>query len=111
MIHAFDYATRLRAGLAKPRKQVAVVDDPEDIQRRYWDIGEVADQLGVATSAIRCWITWFKWDVGKSAKGNRKFTKEDIAAMTEIHRLLKVELFTVEGAKVKFKQWSRERSV
>ena len=47
--------------------------------KRYYKIGEVAKAFGVNTSLIRFWEKEF--DVlkpKKNAKGNRKFTPEDI---------------------------------
>ena len=48
-------------------------------EKRYYGIGEVAKAFGVNTSLIRFWEKEF--DVlkpKKNAKGNRKFTPEDI---------------------------------
>ncbi|MEG9327013.1 DNA-binding transcriptional regulator, MerR family [Salinimicrobium catena] len=78
------------------------VDLPEKL---YYSIGEVADAFGVNTSLIRFWEKEF--DVikpKKNAKGNRKFTKEDIRNLELIYHLVKERGFTLEGAKIHLKE-------
>lgn len=71
-----------------------------EIEKRYYTIGEVADELGVATSLIRFWETEF--DVispKKNRKGNRQFTKDDIKKVKLIYHLVKVKGYTLSGAR------------
>ena len=78
------------------------VDLPEKL---YYGIGEVADAFGVNTSLIRFWEKEF--DVikpKKNAKGNRKFTREDIKNLELIFHLVKERGFTLEGAKTHLKE-------
>jgi DNA-binding transcriptional MerR regulator len=78
------------------------VDLPE---KRYYGIGEVAKAFGVNTSLIRFWEKEF--DVlqpKKNAKGNRKFTPEDIKNLQFIYHLVKERGFTLEGAKTHLKE-------
>ena len=78
------------------------VDLPDKL---YYGIGEVADAFGVNTSLIRFWEKEF--DVikpKKNAKGNRKFTKEDIKNLELIYHLVKERGFTLEGAKTHLKE-------
>ncbi|NAY92205.1 MerR family transcriptional regulator [Muricauda sp. JGD-17] len=73
------------------------IDLPE---KRYYGIGEVAKAFGVNTSLIRFWEKEF--DVlqpKKNAKGNRKFTPEDIKNLQLIYHLVKERGFTLDGAK------------
>lgn len=73
--------------------------------RLYYSIGEVADAFGVNTSLIRFWEKEF--DIlrpKKNAKGNRKFTKEDIRNLELIFHLVKEQGFTLDGAKIKLKE-------
>lgn len=70
-----------------------------EIQRRYWMIGELAEELGVATSMLRFWQSEFHFAVHRDAKGNRRFTAQEVEKVKEIHRLLKVEGYTIRGAK------------
>ena len=68
--------------------------------KRYYSIGEVAKAFEVNTSLIRFWETTF--DIlkpKKNAKGNRKFTPEDIKNLQLIYHLVKEKGYTLEGAK------------
>ena len=74
-------------------------------EKRYYSIGEVAKAFGVNTSLIRFWEKEF--DVlqpKKNAKGNRKFTPEDIKNLQLIYFLVKERGFTLEGAKIHLKE-------
>lgn len=74
-------------------------------EKRYYSIGEVANAFEVNTSLIRFWEKEF--DVlkpKKNAKGNRKFTPEDIKNLELIFHLVKERGFTLEGAKVHLKE-------
>lgn len=78
------------------------IDLPE---KRYYGIGEVAKAFGVNTSLIRFWEKEF--DVlqpKKNAKGNRKFTPQDIKNLKLIYHLVKERGFTLEGAKTHLKE-------
>ena len=82
------------------------IDLPE---KRYYAIGEVAKAFSVNTSLIRFWEKEF--DVlkpKKNAKGNRKFTPEDIKNLKFIYHLVKERGFTLEGAKTHLKEEKRE---
>ncbi|GAA4960171.1 MerR family transcriptional regulator [Algibacter aquimarinus] len=82
------------------------IDLPE---KRYYGIGEVAKAFGVNTSLIRFWEKEF--DVlkpKKNAKGNRKFTPEDIKNLKFIYHLVKERGFTLEGAKTHLKEEKKE---
>lgn len=70
------------------------------IERIYWTIGEVADQLGVNTSLLRYWEKEFGMLRPKrTGKGDRLYTKEDIAKVKDIQHLLKDQGYTIQGAK------------
>ncbi|HKJ49272.1 MAG TPA: MerR family transcriptional regulator [Christiangramia sp.] len=78
------------------------IDLPE---KRYYGIGEVAEAFKVNTSLIRFWEKEF--DVikpKKNAKGNRKFTPEDVKNLSLIYHLVKERGFTLEGAKTHLKE-------
>ncbi len=78
------------------------IDLPE---KRYYGIGEVAKAFSVNTSLIRFWEKEF--DVlkpKKNAKGDRKFTPEDIKNLELIYYLVKERGFTLEGAKIHLKE-------
>lgn len=78
-------------------------------EKRYYGIGEVAKAFGVNTSLIRFWEKEF--DViqpKKNAKGNRRFTPEDIKNLKFIYHLVKERGFTLEGAKVHLKEGKKK---
>jgi DNA-binding transcriptional MerR regulator len=78
------------------------IDLPE---KRYYNIGEVAKAFGVNTSLIRFWEKEFDaLKPKKNAKGNRKFTPEDIKNLKLIFHLVKERGFTLEGAKTHLKE-------
>ena len=79
--------------------------------KRYYGIGEVARAFNVNTSLIRFWEKEF--DIlkpKKNAKGNRKFTPEDIKHLKFIYHLVKERGFTLEGAKTHLKE-ERKKSL
>ena len=82
------------------------IDLPEKL---YYSIGEVAEAFGVNTSLIRFWEKEF--DVlkpKKNAKGNRKFTPQDIKNLELIYHLVKERGFTLEGTKTHLKEHKQE---
>jgi len=79
------------------------IDLPKD--KLYYSIGEVAKAFDVNASLIRFWDKEF--DIlkpKKNAKGNRKFTPEDIKNLQLIYHLVKERGFTLEGAKIHLKE-------
>ncbi len=78
-------------------------------KKMYYGIGEVAEAFDVNASLIRFWEKEF--DIlkpKKNAKGNRKFTPEDIKNLELIYHLVKERGFTLEGAKIHLKEQKRE---
>jgi DNA-binding transcriptional MerR regulator len=71
----------------------------------YYSIGEVAASFQVNTSLIRFWEKEF--DVlkpKKNKKGNRLFTEADMRNLHTIYNLVKVQGYTLQGAKEALKQ-------
>lgn len=73
------------------------------ISRLYWSTGEVAAQLGVNASAIRFWCHHFNINPHKgrpTTNGGfvRRFNAREVDKLTTIHRLLKIEGYTIPGA-------------
>lgn len=71
----------------------------------YYSIGEIATAFEVNTSLIRFWEKEF--DIlkpKKNAKGNRKFTPEDVKNLQLIYHLVKERGFTLDGAKIHLKE-------
>lgn len=78
-------------------------------EKLYYSIGEVAKAFDVNTSLIRFWDKEF--DIlkpKKNAKGNRKFTKEDVKNLGLIYHLVKERGFTLEGAKTHLKEQKKK---
>ena len=74
-------------------------------EKRYYSIGEVAKAFDVNASLIRFWEKEF--DIikpKKNAKGDRKFTPEDIKNLQLIFHLVKERGFTLDGAKIHLKE-------
>src|SRR6185369_4690735 len=70
------------------------------IERIYWTIGEVAEQLAVNTSLLRYWEKEFgTLRPKRTGKGDRLYTRDDIAKIRDIQVLLKERGFTIQGAK------------
>ncbi|MBD0824879.1 MerR family transcriptional regulator [Aestuariibaculum marinum] len=78
-------------------------------EKRYYSIGEVAKAFNVNTSLIRFWEKEFDaLKPKKNAKGNRKFTPEDIKNLKLIYHLVKERGFTLEGAKTHLKEGKKD---
>ena len=74
-------------------------------EKRYYGIGEIAKAFNVNTSLIRFWEKEFDiLQPKKNAKGNRKFTPQDIKNLQLIYHLVKERGFTLEGAKTHLKE-------
>ncbi len=70
------------------------------IERMYWSIGEVADELGVNTSLLRYWEKEFgTLRPKRTNKGDRLYTKDDVEQLRRIQHLVKDKGFTLQGAK------------
>lgn len=74
----------------------------KSIEKLYYSIGEVSKMLDVPVSTVRFWENEFDiLNPMKNKKGNRMFTSADLKNLQVIHRLLKEERMTIEGAKKK----------
>ena len=75
----------------------------------YYSIGEVAEILGENTSLVRFWSNSFPAFIKpeRNAKGNRKFTPEDLETLKQIHLLVKGNGMTLEGAAKKLRESRR----
>ena len=72
----------------------------KEIEKRYFTIGEVASDLGVATSLVRFWEREFSIiKPKKNRKGNRQFTQQDLKNVKLIYHLVKERGYTLQGAR------------
>lgn len=77
------------------------VDLPKKL---YYSIGEVAKAFGVKSSLIRFWDKEFEiLKPKKNAKGNRRFSANDIKNIKLIYNLVKEQGYTLGGAKTYLK--------
>lgn len=54
------------------------------VERLYWKIGEVAEELNVETHTIRFYAESFKLAPHRNRKGDRRFTKDEIVRLRAI---------------------------
>ena len=70
----------------------------KEINKKYFNIGEVSKSLNVNTSLIRFWDE--KFDIlnpKKNKKEKKKYTKYDIKILNEIYNLVKEKGYTIKG--------------
>jgi DNA-binding transcriptional MerR regulator len=74
--------------------------ETDKLTKLYYTIGEVAEMFKVNTSLIRFWEKEFSViQPKKNKKGNRLFTPKDIDNFNKIYHLVKVNGYTLDGAK------------
>ncbi|KHS49248.1 MerR family transcriptional regulator [Novosphingobium subterraneum] len=76
-----------------------IPDDGKD-PAAFRTIGEVAKALGIRQHVLRYWEEQFPTLRPLTRAGGRRYYRpEDVALITEIHRLLHKEGFTIKGAR------------
>jgi DNA-binding transcriptional MerR regulator len=77
----------------------------QTLSKLYYSIGEVAEMLQVNASLLRFWEKEFNLVVSKkNKKGNRLFSVKEIEQIKRIYHFVKVEGYTLDGAKKALKQ-------
>ncbi len=77
--------------------------------KRYYSTGELAKAFNVNASLIRFWDKEFgALNPKKNAKGNRRFTPEDVTNLKLIYNLVKERGYTLEGAKTYLKNQNQK---
>lgn len=80
---------------------------PPETARTY-KIGQAAKLLGVEPYVLRFWEGEFpQISAGRTPKGQRFYTEEDLTVIRRIKHLLYQEKMTIEGARLKLEQASR----
>lgn len=70
------------------------------MEKLYYSIGEVSDIVGHEPHVLRYWEQEFdRLSPRKNRAGRRIYTEEDVALVERIRRLLKVEKYTIAGAR------------
>ena len=79
------------------------------MEKYLYTVGEVAAILDESTSLVRFWANEFPKFIKpqRNAKGNRLFSKEDVDNFRKIHRFVKVEGLTLEGASKRMREDKR----
>lgn len=73
----------------------------EKIEKKYYTVTEVAEQLDVNASQLRYWETEFEELAPKKNKnGKRLYTQKDIELLEKILYLVKDKRYTLEGARI-----------
>lgn len=75
----------------------------DDIAREYYFTAQVAKICGLPEHTIRYYCDEFKITLKKGRGRERYFTKANIQQLFDIKYLLKIRLFTIEGAKKELK--------
>lgn len=77
----------------------------DQIEKLYYSIGEVSEIVGHEPHVLRYWEQEFEvLTPRKNRAGRRVYTKEDIATVERIRRLLKEQKYTIEGARQAIQQ-------
>lgn len=78
--------------------------------KMFYSIGEVAEMFKVNPSLLRFWEKEFSTflPLSKDSRGNRQYTAADIEKLRVLYHLIKVEGFTLEGAKQHFREKRKE---
>lgn len=80
-------------------KHVPIIDI-QQLSKLYYSIGELSRLLGVNASLLRFWEKEFQFVISKkNAKGNRLYSVKEIEKINRIYLLVKIEGYTIEGAK------------
>ena len=80
-------------------KQVPTIDI-QQLSKLYYSIGELSTLFGVNSSLLRFWEKEFQFVISKkNAKGNRLYSVKEIEKINRIYLLVKIEGYTIEGAK------------
>ncbi len=72
----------------------------DNTSKLYYSIGEVSELLGVESHVLRYWEAEFpQFAPRKNSAGRRIYTEEDLIFARRIFDLLRVEKYTLEGAR------------
>lgn len=77
-----------------------------NMAKLLYTMGEVADMLSEAPSAVRYWSNYFEKYVKpqRNAKGNRLYHPEDIETLKQIQFMVKKQGLTLEGVMQKMRE-------
>ncbi len=83
--------------------------DIQSLTKMYYSIGELSKMLDVNASLLRFWEKEFSLKVSKrNKKGNRLYSVKEIEKISQIYTLVKVNGYTLDGAKKALKSKNKE---
>lgn len=86
--------------------------DIQSLTKMYYSIGELSKMLEVNASLLRFWEKEFSLKVSKrNKKGNRLYSVKEIEVINKIYSLVKVNGYTLDGAKKALKDKSSNPSI
>jgi len=72
----------------------------EEIEKLWYGIQEVSELLDLNPTLLRYWETEFpQIKPRKNAQGKRMYSSKDIELLRQIHYLVKIKRYTLEGAR------------
>ena len=95
----------------KLNNTVSIIDI-QSLTKMYYSIGELSKMLEVNASLLRFWEKEFGLKVSKrNKKGNRLYSVKEIEVINKIYALVKVNGYTLDGAKKAIKDKSSNPSI
>ena len=95
----------------KLNNSVSIIDI-QSLTKMYYSIGELSKMLEVNASLLRFWEKEFSLKVSKrNKKGNRLYSVKEIEVINKIYALVKVNGYTLDGAKKALKDKSSNPSI
>ena len=95
----------------KLNNSVSIIDI-QSLTKMYYSIGELSKMLEVNASLLRFWEKEFGLKVSKrNKKGNRLYSVKEIEVINKIYALVKVNGYTLDGAKKALKDKSSNPSI
>lgn len=95
----------------KLNNTVSIIDI-QSLTKMYYSIGELSKMLEVNASLLRFWEKEFSLKVSKrNKKGNRLYSVKEIEVINKIYALVKVNGYTLDGAKKALKDKSSNPSI
>jgi len=69
----------------------------------FWTIGAASKELGEDPVTLRYWEGYFNLHIKRSKSKQRRYNKNTMSQLKEIIRLVRVEKYSLPGAKFKFR--------
>ena len=83
----------------------------KEASKKYYSISEVAEILELAPHVFRYWEKEFTMLIPlKNRAGNRNYREKDIKLLKKIKRLLYMEKYTIEGARLQLQKTESDKN-